>query len=231
VLHRHCAAGLRPRVYPLQTVSFETSRDPSYAPAVSGAPALWFGRLCCVLAAAVLSACTSIPQRLSTPPAMSVADADAFSFSGRISLREQDRHLSGSIRWTHEKAHDDILVLSPLGQGVMRIERNADGASLQTADGRIVHAADAEHLAQEVTGWRMPVDGLVHWVRGLAVPGASASEERDASGRLSILSQQDWRIEFAEYFDAPDDRLPRRIVLTRPEFELKLHVDAWERSP
>jgi outer membrane lipoprotein LolB len=121
-------------------------------------------------------------------------------------------------------------VLSPFGQGVMRIERNAGGASVQTADGRIVHAADAEDLAQEVTGWRMPVDGLAHWVRGLAAPGA-ASEERDARGRLSILSQQDWRIEFAEYFDAPADRLPRRIVLTRPEFELKLHVDAWERSP
>jgi outer membrane lipoprotein LolB len=168
---------------------------------------------------------------MSTPPALPGSDADAFSFSGRISLREQDRHLSGSIRWTHEKARDDILLLSPFGQGVMRIERSADGASLQTADGRIVRAADAEQLAQQATGWRMPVEGLTHWVRGLAAPGAAAREERDASGRLSILSQQDWRVEFAEYFDAPDDRLPRRIVLTRPEFELKLHVDAWERSP
>jgi outer membrane lipoprotein LolB len=212
-------------------VNSGTSRDPPHAPAFAGSLTLLFGRLCCVLAATGLTACASIPQRLSTPPAVSGAATDAFSFSGRISLREQDRHLSGSIRWTHEKTSDDILVLSPFGQGVMRIERSAGGASLQTADGRIVHAADAEDLAQEVTGWRMPVDGLAHWVRGLAAPGAVASEERDASGRLSILSQQDWRIEFAEYFDAPDDRLPRRIVLTRPEFELKLHVDTWERSP
>ena len=231
MLHRHCTARLHHRVYPLQTLNFKMSRDPSHAPEVPGSLALLFSRLCCLLAAAVLTACASIPQRLSTPPAVSGAATDAFSFSGRISLREQDRHLSGSIRWTHEKVRDDILVLSPFGQGAMRIERNAGGASLQTADGRIVHAADAEDLAQEVTGWRMPVDGLAHWVRGLAIPGAAASEERDASGRLSILLQQEWRVEFAEYFDAPDDRLPRRIVLTRPEFELKLYVDEWERSP
>jgi outer membrane lipoprotein LolB len=193
------------------------------------APAHALRRFCGFLAAAALAGCTGIPQRL--PPAVPGADADAFAFSGRISLREQDRRLAGSIRWTHDRAHDDILVLSPLGQGVMRIERDAGSASLQTADGRIVHAADAESLALEVTGWRMPVDGLVHWVRGLASPGTGAVAERDPAGRLSILSEQGWRVEFTEYFEAQDERLPRSLVLSRPEFELKLRIDSWERAP
>jgi outer membrane lipoprotein LolB len=183
----------------------------------------------CIGAAIALAACAEIPQRL--PSTAAAQGAGAFVLSGRISLREHDRLLSASIRWTHDKAHDDILLLSPLGQGVMRIERDADGASLQTADGRLVRAADAENLAWEATGWRIPVDGLVHWVRGIAAPGPAALAERDKGGRLSVLTQQEWRIEFGAYFDAPDDRLPRRIVLTRPELELKLQVDAWDAAP
>lgn len=181
--------------------------------------------LACV---AALASCASLPQSVAPLPSNS---ADAFSFSGRIALRESERSLSGGIRWQHVAARDEILLTSPLGQGVAQIVRDADGASLRTADDNLYRAHDVEHLAWEITGWHLPVDGLAYWVRGLASPAIAASETRDAQGRLARLTQDEWQVEFAAYFDAPEERLPRRIVLTRPEFELKLVIDAWDRAP
>jgi outer membrane lipoprotein LolB len=182
------------------------------------------------LALSALAGCASLPPPPPLASATHGAAADAFAFSGRVAVREQDRNITGGIRWRHEAARDEILLLSPLGQGVAQIISDADGATLRTNDDKVYHAADAEQLTSNVTGWRIPVSGLIFWLRGQPQPGTTPHEERDAQGRLVRLSQDDWKIEYPAYFDAPDDRLPRRIVLTRPEFEFKLVVDNWERA-
>ena len=180
-----------------------------------------------LFAALLLAACASLSQN--SLPAEKT-NADSFSLTGRIALREQDRILSGSIRWQHDAAHDDILLLSPLGQGVMQIERDATGAMLRTSDGKQYRAPDAEELAFNVTGWHVPVAGLTSWVRAAPTHEAVASVTRDEYGRLAKLVQQGTNIEYQAYFDAPGSNLPKRIVVTRPEFELKLIVDSWDSA-
>ena len=175
----------------------------------------------------VLVGCAGLPQPTGFPLSKS---ADAFSFSGRIAVRERERNLSGGILWRHDASRDEILLTSPLGQGVAQLTRDADGAVLRTADGEEYRAGDAEDLAWRVTGWRIPVDGLAFWLRGSARSGSVAGEERDPQGRLLRLAQDDWMIEFTAYFAPPEDRLPRRMVLTRPEFEMKLIIDQWDHA-
>lgn len=185
--------------------------------------------LCLALVMSVSAGCASLSQSPRASPAATGSATGAFGFSGRIAVHEQEQNLAGSIRWSHDSAGDDILLSSPLGQGVMQIVTDANGATLRTADDKFYRAADAEQLAWSVTGWRIPVSGLIFWVRGMAQPGSLASEKRDEQGRLLRLTQEDWQIEYAAYFDAPDASLPRRIVLSRPEFELRLVIDSWER--
>jgi outer membrane lipoprotein LolB len=134
------------------------------------------------------------------------------------------------VHWRHDAARDDILLSTPLGQGVAQIVNDVSGATLTTSDGKTYRAADAEQLTAKITGWRIPVSGLTFWLRGLPQAGSTAHEERDDKGRLKLLAQDDWKIEYPAYFDAPDDRLPKRIVLTRPEFEFKLVIDNWEHT-
>jgi outer membrane lipoprotein LolB len=184
-------------------------------------------------AVGALAGCASLPvPRPLSAAAQGAAQGtqDAFAFSGRIAVVENDHNTSGGIHWRHEGARDDILLLTPLGQGVAQIVNDADGATLRTNDDKVYRAPDAEQLTLNVTGWRIPVSGLVFWLRGLPQPGSAAHEERDGKGRLLRVTQDNWKIEYPAYFDAPEDRLPRRVVLTRPEFELKLVVDNWERA-
>jgi outer membrane lipoprotein LolB len=180
--------------------------------------------------AATLAGCASLPAPLPLSASAQSAPADAFAFSGRIAVIENDHNTSGGIQWRHEGARDDILLLTPLGQGVAQIGSDADGATLRTNDGKVYRAPDAGQLTFNVTGWRIPVAGMVFWLRGSPQPGSTAHEERDDKGRLQRLTQDEWKIEYPAYFDAPDDSLPRRVVLTRPEFELKLVIDNWEHA-
>jgi outer membrane lipoprotein LolB len=179
------------------------------------------------LLAALIAGCASLPV---PPPLNSAGTPDAFAFSGRLAVHERDNNVTGGLHWRHDGARDDILLSTPLGQGVAQIVNDPNGATLTTSDGKTYQAADAEQLTAKVTGWRIPVSGLTFWLRGLPQSGSTAHEERDDKGRLKLLAQDDWKIEYPAYFDAPDDRLPKRIVLTRPEFEFKLVIDRWERA-
>jgi outer membrane lipoprotein LolB len=179
------------------------------------------------LVTTLIAGCASLPA---PPPLGPAATPEAFAFSGRLAVREADQNLAGSVHWRHDAESDEILLSTPLGQGVAQIVNDANGATLTTNDGKIYRAADAEQLTAKITGWHIPVSGLTFWLRGLPQTGNAAHEERDDRGRLKHLAQDDWKIEYSAYFDAPDDRLPKRIVLTRPQFEFRLVIDNWERA-
>lgn len=153
------------------------------------------------------------------------ADDLQFELAGRIAVRFRDEASSGNIAWRHGGAGDEVLITSPLGQGVARIVRAGDSVVLFTPDAREHRAADAETLTEQVLGFRLPLEGLADWVR--ARPGRGPSQERrDATGRLTELLQSGWIIEYLEW--RADGRLPSRLKLTYPGVELRLAIAEWK---
>jgi outer membrane lipoprotein LolB len=149
-----------------------------------------------------------------------------FDLSGRIAVRYRDDAGSGNIAWRHAARSDELLLTSPLGQGIARITRNGEEVVLTMQDGREHKAADAEALTEQVLGFRLPIVGLADWVRGRpaqAPAPAPTRQQADAEGRLSELEQAGWRIEYQEY----KDRLPARMRLSYPGLELRLAISEW----
>ena len=177
--------------------------------------------LCAAGAALLLLAACSTPGFL-TP----AADIE-FELTGRIAVRYHDDAGSSNIAWRHGAGSDELLLTSPLGQGIARIVRAGDEVALTTQDGREFRAADAESLTEQVLGFRLPLLGLADWVRGRAAPGPASAptrERADASGRLAELVQSGWTIEYQEYAGAR----PSRLRLTYPGLELRLAVSEWK---
>lgn len=158
-------------------------------------------------------------------------DASGFELSGRIAVRYGDEAASGQLRWRHDRDGDEMLISSPLGQGIARIQREGDTVTLTTADGGEYRADDAESLTERVLGYRVPLDGLADWVRGRPSARARGAprEQRDARGRLAVLEQAGWRIEYLAY--APDSDLPTRLRLHYPSLELRLAIAEWHAGP
>jgi outer membrane lipoprotein LolB len=178
--------------------------------------------LCGVLV--VSAGCATRPPQLL--PA-SNASVDAFTLNGRVAFKLGDRGDKASMRWRHSAARDSITLLSPLGTAVGQIEVDGTGATLTTGDKKVYRSNDVQSLTHEVLGWDLPLSGLRYWVTGRVDPALPVqAQDRDDKQRLRSLVQNDWRIDYVEYFG--DSAMPARLSLAYERLNLRLIVDHWE---
>jgi outer membrane lipoprotein LolB len=148
---------------------------------------------------------------------------DGFDLVGRVAVRYGSDGASGRIAWRHRSDADELLITSPLGQGIARVTRRGGDVKLVAADQKEYGASDAESLTERVLGWRLPLSGLPDWVQGRADPARPARLAHDAQSRLSELFQDDWRVEYQEYEGAR----PSKLRISRADLEIRLVVDQW----
>ena len=175
--------------------------------------------------ALTLGACASTPP---APPVEGGAQVPAnWTLQGRIGIQTDEQSLSGQIHWQHRAETDELLMTSPLGQGVARIVRNAEGVTLEVPNQPARHAPDAESLTRDALGYGLPVSGLVWWVQARPDPDRAFKATHDAIGRLARLKQDGWVIDYLQYAaDAP--ARPRKLVVTREGLEIRLVADSWQ---
>lgn len=171
----------------------------------------------CVAAAAILGACTTLPEHGVAPPG-------GFELSGRVAVRSAKD--SGSVRifWRHSSDADEMLITSPIGQGIARISREGDLFRLLAGDNKEYRAPDAESLTEEALGWRLPLSGLSDWVQGRASPDRPAGVTGRAGEGLEIR-QDGWTIVYEDFRDGR----PFRLRLSREGVEIRLIVDQWAK--
>ena len=168
-------------------------------------------------AAALVGACAQFEPR---PPAGPLE----FELAGRLASRYNGESFTGSVSWRHARSGDEMLISSPLGQGVARIVREGDAVTLSTAEPREYHARDAETLTQKVLGFRLPLAGLADWVRARPSSDSPAHAEYNEQGNLKLLEQRGWRIEYLEY----EGERPRLLRLVYSGIELRLAISQWK---
>ena len=151
----------------------------------------------------LLGACAHVEVN---PPAGPVD----FDLGGRIAARYRDEAFSGMLTWRHAASGDEMLISTPLGQGVARIVREGSAVRVTTAEGREYSDRDGEALTERVLGFRLPLTGLADWVRGRPSPE---------------LESRGWQVEVQEY-DA--ERRPTRLRVTYPGVELRLAITQWK---
>ena len=174
------------------------------------------------LALALGGCATTVPVPLAP---VSVQLSANWTLQGRIGIQTDAQSLSGTLHWQHREQSDELLLTSPLGQGVARIVINAEGAELDMPNQPARYAADAESLTSAALGYSLPVAGLVWWVQAQPAPGRTFDATRDAAGRLAQLKQDGWVIDYQYAADAP--ARPRRLVVVRDGLEIRLVADSW----
>src|SRR5258708_37232281 len=61
------------------------------------------------------------------------AEKPVFELSGRIAARYGAESFSGNLAWRHAVRNDEMLITTPIGQGVARIVREGEAVTLTTA--------------------------------------------------------------------------------------------------
>jgi outer membrane lipoprotein LolB len=146
-----------------------------------------------------------------------------FELAGRIAMKFRDEAASGNIAWRHSVSEDELLLTTPLGQGIARLARTDGEITLTMQDGREYKAANAELLTEQALGFRLPLAGLADWVRARPAPGLAVTR-KDKEGRLAQIEQFGWTIEYLEYAG----KLPSRLNLAYPGVQLRLAISDWK---
>ncbi len=172
-----------------------------------------------------LAGCAVLPPATVAPVASQAPRI--FDLAGRIAVKYRDQSSSGSLRWRHQADQDDITLLSPLGQTVTQITRDADGVTLIDQAHKIHRAADTETLTQELLGWRLPLAGLGYWVVGQPAPSLPYQAEHDAQQHPTQRVQDGWRVNYSAWQTVDGQGLPHKMTLQRDDLEIRLVMDQW----
>ena len=132
-----------------------------------------------------------------------------FDLAGRIAARYRDEAFTGNVNWRHAANGDEMMISTPLGQGVARIVREGDAVQLTTAEGKEFRAADSESLTERVLGFRLPIEGLADWVQGRRSP---------------TLESRGWKV---EYLQRDEQNRPRLMRMTHQGVEVRFAVTQW----
>ncbi|MCK2089835.1 lipoprotein insertase outer membrane protein LolB [Thauera aromatica] len=185
--------------------------------------------LAALAGALALGACAPLPAPADHPAAVRHAQP-AFLLEGRMSATDGQQAASGRIEWEHAPHADRLTLLNPLGQIAARLDSDAAGATLLTADGQRIVAASADALLPQVLGVEVPVARLRLWVQ--AAPGAGAEiRQRDGYGRPQLLIDQGWRIDYLAYTDDSAGAPPARLDISRGDHRIRLIIDSWTAYP
>ena len=178
----------------------------------------------------LLDGCALLPT--APPPLERPAHFETapFAMNGRISIDHHGERHSAGLHWTHQQQSDEILLLNPLGQTAVRIFRD-DGKATLDDGSKHYQDVDAESLMLQVLGWHLPLNGLHHWVLGIADTDSPAQIERTDNGQITVLHQDGWEVRYLKYANAKPDSLPSRLQLSHEDLQITLLIDEWDWNP
>ncbi len=189
--------------------------------------------------ALILSACATAPESLRRHSALwparqqALAGLQSWHLQGRLALKSEDEGIQLGLRWQRQGRRHRIHLFGPLGSGQARLELNEAGAVLWDDKGQRHEGESGQALLYRVTGWLLPVDALVFWVRGLPWPDLPSQARWDAQGRLRELMQDDWNVGYQKYQRFQQYDLPTSVHILRQAnddvaaLEVRLVVDVW----
>jgi outer membrane lipoprotein LolB len=156
--------------------------------------------------ALLLAGCAAVPVVSHRPAAPDIAQ---FSFLGRLAVRQGETRYHVNVDWHHDARRDEILLTTPLGQGVAEIVRDAAGARLTLADKRSFVADDWSALSRQVFGFPLPLNASARWLLG------------------DVTASEGWRVTVVQRETDAPDALPTVIELERDDIAVRLKIDEW----
>ncbi|MEN8258984.1 MAG: lipoprotein insertase outer membrane protein LolB [Pseudomonadota bacterium] len=187
--------------------------------------------LVCLLLLVWLSGCaTLVPE-----PVAGLSDEQRrllYAFNdwrvqGRIAVRADDESWQASLDWRHQPDVETLRLSGPLGQGGVDVQMSDAFIRITQADGTTEVSSRPEELLAERIGFPVPLGALRYWVVGVPAPDRHASLEYDEAGRLRMIRQMGWAVEYERYMTVGDKVLPQKLVVRKGGIMLKLVVDQW----
>lgn len=160
-----------------------------------------------------------------------LADISTWKLKGRVAINHVEDSWTASLNWQESEDDQEVRVIAPLGQGTAILKRLENGLSeLRLSNGEVYSGGTASELLQQQLGWRLPVESLVHWVKGAPDPRYSSTWKLNQEGGASVIEQAGWQVEYRKYrfSELYNVDLPAKMFLKKGGWQVKLVVRSWQ---
>lgn len=135
-----------------------------------------------------------------------------------------------SFTWNQRANSDyDMHFYGAFGLGHTALRGNPKMVYLTLPNGSSYFAMNPEQLLKSHANLNLPVSSLHYWIRGLPEPMAASWMRFDRYKHLAELKQEDWVVTFSEYTAVNGQDLPGILVLTHPNYYVKIVIRNWQR--
>ncbi len=151
-----------------------------------------------------------------------------WQLEGKLAVRAPRQSDTARIQWQQDGEAFDIHLSGPAGLKATHIYGIPGGVRFEQGELR-EQAGSAEALSQKLIGWPLPATELTAWLRGLPSQHLKTTTiAYTATGLLSEIQQDDWRIRFSDYRNVQDVSLPGRIEAVRGDTRITLIIKQWQ---
>ncbi|MBW0148812.1 lipoprotein insertase outer membrane protein LolB [Marinobacter arenosus] len=194
---------------------------------------------------ALLGACTTIqleplPEGMTDQPPASWAERsqqltrfDHWRLMGKLAVRQPSDSGTALINhWIQDgEAYDLALSSSFLGMGSTTLKGVPGFIELTLPSGDTYRSGEPEALVEAATGWQLPLNHLVWWIRGLPAPGDDFRLLFDERSQLAMIRQAGWEIRYDRWqqFLPDHPELPAKITALKDDKRVRLVVSEWNR--
>jgi outer membrane lipoprotein LolB len=190
--------------------------------------ARWGRPLLGAAALLLVASCASLraPTLRGVLPSASEAPR-VWTLDGRIGVKVDSKGWSASLRWSQNREDFSAHFSGPFGRGAVEVRQRDGKLWVRDPEGREHRGADLQQWAHQQFGAELPIGELSYWLVGIAEPGRPAGVVRGEGGRPLRLEQGGWQVRFLDWTDLGRWLVPRRLVLSRADVEVKVVVDHW----
>ena len=189
-----------------------------------------------LLAALMLGACSSLPPSQSAVGRVT-SEAQFFTLTGRLSIRQNDRLDSVKIVWSKDAREERLKFFTPFGSQLaelVKIMPAGGRAEVTLSNGnQVTRAASIDALTKSVLGVALEVDQIARWVQGIGLT-------EDMPQDIRLHDDSVWQVTAERFQNAQDIyRYAARISAVKGahtgvgaqfvagDISLKLVVDEW----
>lgn len=184
-----------------------------------------------------LSGCANLLYPTSTGEGSRVAHArwveahPDWAFWGQFALDIDQHGWTAAIFWRERGLDYHIDISGPFGRTLAQLQGTSTQVILRARNKPPHTAISAQDLMHSELGWSLPVAGMRYWVRGIPAPASVIKKIRyDNQGRVVLLQQAGWHIDYLAYHTLGIQSRPKRIRMVHGNVRLILVIDRWQNS-
>ena len=135
---------------------------------------------------------------------------------------------SGTLSWQQHGDQYSLSLRAPITGKTARLDGGPEGVTLSGLREGPIRGDDAQTLLADQFGWHIPIAQLTWWVRGLRAPGSPAELSYGGNGLPELLEQDDWKVEYRDWYTDRAPPLPRKVYASKPPYTVRVVIEDWQ---